>query len=75
MLLVLVRHVICLFYPDTGSLRQITQIAYDIINQGYYLPPLPEDKIIDTGVLAVKDVMIGDRDPANTLWLFLSGLR
>ncbi len=52
---------------------QVAQIFDDIVDQGYYLPPLAEDEIIDTGVLAVKDIMIGDRDSANTPRCYLGG--
>ena len=57
------------------SCYQIAQIAYDIVDKGYYLPPLTENKIINASMLAVKDVMIGNRDPANALWFFCGRLR
>jgi len=51
------------------------QIAYDIVDKGYYLPPLTENKIINASMLAVKDVMIGNRDPTNELCLLGGRLR
>jgi hypothetical protein len=47
------------------SLNQIVQIVFDIVDQGHHLPSLLKSRVIDTGVLAMKDVMIGDRYPAN----------
>jgi hypothetical protein len=54
------------------SLNQIVQIFYDTVDQSYSLPPLPEDEIIDTGVLALKDVMVGIGHSANVNRLFIS---
>lgn len=52
---------------------QVAQIFGYIVDHGYYLPPLTEDEVIDTSMLAVKNVMIGNRNPANAPRLCLGG--
>ncbi len=54
--------------PDADLLHQIVQVAYNIVDQSHHVPPLPESKIIDTGMLAVKDILIRNRYPAHVPW-------